>query len=319
MEREQHMNIIPPKVDFDSKEAIEAGEKVYGVQWVQELRKFKKERKNSSDIKEFNESIFNPRFERSIFFGDTQIPDQDQPSIDIVKEVIKDFKPHNVWLMGDMMNFSTVSTYGYPADYKISLNDEVEQARVMLREISDIAKAANPNVKLVYLEGNHEYRLKKFIDNKMRELYALKDPRGQHTLAVEKMRDVENMGYSFVPYQENEIDGDAIVMHGDSARSKGGYTAHGYLDRFGQSTVAGHTHRLALVFKTQRDEVRFGIETGSLCKPNMKIPYTRYPDWQLGFGTMVNDTQTGLMHPSITNIQKGACIFNGKFYEGNQE
>ena len=249
-----------------------------------------------------------------LILSDTQIPDQNEEALTLIKKFIPDLKPDFLILNGDIVNFTTVSTYGYPADYKIGLDDELKICKSLLKELVRIAREANPEVQIFYLFGNHEARLEKYLNAHGRELFDLKDELDQRVLSLEHLLGLYEMGIKHVPYSKDIRIDKAVLFHGDRARKNSGYTAHSYLQDWGESIIVGHTHRLGLVFKTHIERAKFGMETGCLCNADMKVAYTRHPDWMTGFGVLVLNHDTNTLHPTIVPIINGEFTFGGKLY-----
>ena len=257
--------------------------------------------------------------ERHLAFGDAQIPDMDSRALETVLKVNEDWKATHVWIMGDMINASTVSKYGYPADYERDLASEILEARGMLKEVSARVTESNPDVKVKYLEGNHENRVQKYMDKHARELAMLTEKDGDKTVSVPRLLGLAELGIEWVPYWEDDHIGEATILHGNIARIKGGYTGHAYIDKYGRSTVAGHSHRLAMIFRTQSGDVKFAIETGSLCKRDMVLPYVRadQADWQQGLALIGVDKKDNL-YPATIPIIDGRAGFGMKIYDGRK-
>lgn len=255
--------------------------------------------------------------ERHLAFGDTQIPDLDYKALNTVLKINDDYQATHVWLMGDMLNATTVGSYGYPANYEVDLQDEIDETNDMLDMVTNRLREANPDVAIKYLEGNHELRLTKYLDKEARRLAKLKERDGRPTVSLDRMLELQERGIEWVPYWDDAHIRRATVLHGNIVRQKGGYTAHAYIDKYGDTAMAGHTHRLAMVSRTQNGVEKFGIETGSLCKREMKVPYTRpqQADWQQGFATIGIDKRNTL-YPSITPIINGRAGFGDKLYDG---
>lgn len=255
--------------------------------------------------------------ERHLMFGDAQYPDQDDKAIDAILKFNQDYRATTIHLIGDMLNATRVGSYDVPRD-TISFKDEIVGTREMLKKIATSAKEANENVQIRYYEGNHEFRLKKWLDKNANAIADLIEEDGQETLALDRLLGLKELGIKWIPYwDDGQIGNHTVILHGDKVRSRSGYTAHSYIDSYGKNAIAGHTHRLALVFRTQSGNVKFGMETGSTCKRKMKTPYMRagQADWQSGFGIMGIDQQNDA-HPAIIPIIKGKLSFNGKVYKG---
>lgn len=273
------------------------------------------ERENRGQSREqiANERLIRSFKRRIFFFGDRQIPDHDPILQKAVLRVIRDYKPTDIYEVGDLINADRVSSYGHDFDVP-RLAEEFKEGKRVLGEMARVARTANPAVNLYFLLGNHERRVQKYVNRYAPELADL-EKNGEQVLTVPYLLDLKELGYQTVDYwQEMKIDKDTLVFHGDKISEKGGATAQKNIDKFGKSVVAGHTHRLALVFRTQSDEVKFGMETGSLCKRNLHYPYSRKPDWQNGFAFLGVD-RDGKLHPTVVPIVDGRFTFGGKIYK----
>ncbi|MCM8808214.1 MAG: hypothetical protein NC926_09815, partial [Candidatus Omnitrophica bacterium] len=74
---------------------------------------------------------------------------------------------------------------------------------------------------------------------------------------------------------------DILIGHFDKSLQNAGYTARWLRDFFGKSIITGHTHRLAITYKSFYNEIKFGVEAGCLC--NLEPSYITSPDWIQGF------------------------------------
>lgn len=255
--------------------------------------------------------------QRHIMFGDDQIPDVDMSALNAVLKVNDRWRATDAWIMGDMINATTVGKFGFPANYERDLNSEILEGRGILKLKAQRLREANPDVKIRYLEGNHELRLQKYMDKHARELAMLTETDGQQTVSIPRLLGLNELGIEWIPYWEDEHIQEAVILHGNIARVKGGYTAQAYIDRYGSTTIAGHTHRLAMVGRTQNGVPKWGIETGSLCRPKMEVQYVRegQADWQQGFATLGIDGN-GTAYPAIHPILKGKAHFADEIFDG---
>ena len=256
--------------------------------------------------------------ERHLGFGDSQYPDVNMEAIDAILKMNMDFKATHIWVMGDMLNATTLSKFGYPSDYHISFWDEIRGTRELLKHITTEARKANPDVIFNYLEGNHENRFQKYIDKNAPELGELEDSKGERVLGLPSLLNLNELKINWTPYwEDNQLTQDVTILHGNLARIKSGYTAQAYLDKYGQSTIAGHDHRLALIFRTQSGNMKFGIETGSTCQRKMLVPYTRenQTDWQEG-AFIVGIDKDGDGFPGVMPIVNGKLAFGLNVYSG---
>jgi UDP-2,3-diacylglucosamine pyrophosphatase LpxH len=84
--------------------------------------------------------------------------------------VMKAVHPDEVVLLGDFADFYAVQMHG-PRDPSLmhSLKSEADDVNVGLDEI----EAASPNAKRYFLEGNHEFRLERFLIANALPIYGI--------------------------------------------------------------------------------------------------------------------------------------------------
>ena len=246
--------------------------------------------------------------ERHLFVSDFQIPEQDDLAIQAVLNFVPDFKPDVIHFVGDILDLTKQSRFEPDPYDKHTLNDEIKIAKGILRQFADIGKKSNRKVRMYFYEGNHERR----AITRLARAQDLADLEvdDEYILSLPHLLELKSLGINWIPYFKTHIEQNVVIEHGDVARSKSGYTAHAMLDRRGLSGVSGHTHRLALIFRTQGASERFWIENGCLCKRNFKHPYIKSPDWIQGFS--VGIFHDGVMHPTIIPM------FNHTFFYGDR-
>lgn len=251
--------------------------------------------------------------EKHLFLSDFQIPEQDNIAIQAILNFIPDLKPDVIHFVGDILDLTKQSTFAQNPFDKHTLNDEVRIAREILGNFTKVARKANKKCQFNFYSGNHEERLLNSVARKAPDLVDLLNDDNEYVLSLPALLQLKKLGIKWIPYYKHHAEkGDVIVEHGDVARSKAGYTAHAMLDKRGANGVSGHTHRLALIYRTQGNKERFWIENGSLCKRNFKNPYLKLPDWITGFS--VGIVHKGVMHPTIIPIINNEFFYGGRRY-----
>ena len=102
---------------------------------------------------------------RIVVYSDIHAPFQDDRAIEVVNKFCQWFQPHTVVLIGDVADFYAISKFDKSprrADGN-SFFDEMLTVRRVLKSIRD----ANPKAKIIYIVGNHSFRLRKFLNNIM--------------------------------------------------------------------------------------------------------------------------------------------------------
>lgn len=256
--------------------------------------------------------------ERHLIVSDFQIPDHDKKAIGLVHQFIDDFHPSHVHINGDFLNFTPFSRYDVLAGKQAPpIQEEIKQGRQVLTELTNRARKADPNAEVIWYEGNHEARLFKFI---VRQALGSKSPLldleldGEEVLSIPHLFKLKELGVEWVPERKSKKIHDFFIEHGDMVRKYAGYTGQGMMERKGSSGTTGHTHRLALVSRTNATKTMFWIESGSLCHSRPSPQYAKDADWQKGFGVMIYDKRKKQVYPAVVPIIKNSFMFGGKLY-----
>lgn len=215
---------------------------------------------------------------RNLIISDLHVPDQNIKALELIYRFIKQYKPTTLHILGDFLNFPTLSAWPQDPHYHVSLSDEISEGHQILSKLVKLA-----NCEVLWYEGNHENRLLRYLSRNAAQL-ALLEIEGEQVVSIPHLFKLRELG---VKYIENEFRDGVLYHHGQLCRAKSGYTAHGNMEKSGVSVLSGHVHRLALVFKSLYDRTLFGMETGCLCN-KMPTPYygTMVKDWSLGFATI---------------------------------
>jgi predicted MPP superfamily phosphohydrolase len=254
------------------------------------------------------------RFTKYFAFPDLHYPDHNETALKNTLEFVKDFRPDVFVIEGDFVNFTLAGKYVVVGGYDVSIGDEIRGAREKLKEIVEVVRTANPKARILFLEGNHEQRLGKYLARNADALQDLTDEEGDNILTVPHLFGLKEMNIEWYSYDQIHKEDGVIFEHGNQVRQKSGYTANGMLDKRGRSGFSAHTHRLCLIVRNQGGDIKFWTEGGSLCNLNPSPNYVVEPDWVNGFAYAVFDKQEKIMHPQTVLIQNDHFYANGKIY-----
>lgn len=240
---------------------------------------------------------------RNLIISDLHIPDQHIKALELVYKFIKVYKPTTLHILGDFLNFPTLSAWPQDPHYHIQLSEEINEARQILAKFRKLL----PQAEILWYSGNHEDRMQKYLARNAAQLAEL-EIEGELVVSIPHLFKLRELG---IKYIEKEYRGGVLYHHGQLVRGKAGYTAHGNMEKTGVSTLSGHVHRLALVYKNLYDRAIFGMETGCLCNPK-PYPYygTMVKDWQLGLATI--DVIHGAPYPRIYPIINNSLTYGDK-------
>ena len=243
--------------------------------------------------------------ERVFFYPDVHAPFHRVDAWQLVLRAQKDFKPDTVVTLGDFVDFFSISRWSKDPARAMSLADEVGLAQGMLDEIV----AASPSARRIYLGGNHEDRLQRYLQDKAPELFEFID--------VPKLLKLAEKGFEYVPYKQAMKIGKLHLTH--DVGTAGRYAVYKALDAFQHPVVTVHTHRLAYVVEGDATgdcqvSAQFGW-LGDVDQIDYLHAVTAKRNWALGFGYGYIDRKTGFAYLVPVPIVNGTAIVEGRYYE----
>jgi hypothetical protein len=178
-------------------------------------------------------------------------------------EYIRRFAPGLIILGGDILDAASVSRFIKLGDTPTNLATEIEALKAyVLLPIWAAATHGKNDPRIVYIEGNHEYRLDAFIAANAKALenfpgLNLPDALQLSKYKIEYIKSKKGNGqFQF---------GSVRFQHGERY---GVNPARGTLQDIGCHTIFGHTHREShsrMTFGSGTDWIALGA--GCLCKP----------------------------------------------------
>lgn len=243
-----------------------------------------------------------PSTTRVLFVPDAHFPHEDKRAWALMLKAARGWRPHQVIVLGDLADFFTVSFHPKSPDRKANLEREIESLSEALTDLESLGAE-----KRVFLSGNHENRLDRYLIQHAPALYSM--------MRLPEILKLDERGWRWVPYMQSVKVGSAHVSHdfGDA-----GGNAHTKARQLvNSSAIIGHTHRMATTFQTQADgRVTVGAMFGHLLDTS-SVDYlhrARTNLWQLGFGVGHIDP-TGHLHLQAIPIVEYRCVLDGVLYE----
>jgi len=209
-------------------------------------------------------------YEKSIFIGDTHVPFECKTSIKSTLTFIKAFKPNTIFLMGDIIDFYSISTFDKEPNRITSIQSDID---IAINILKSIRKASNKS-KIIYIEGNHEHRLQKYLW-KHPEISSL------NALNIQNMLNLKEMDIKYINQYKTQVYHNFVVEHGSLVRQQSAYTAKAMLLKRGMSGISGHTHRMGAHYLANMGGNYVWYENGCLCDLNPEYIIGK-PDWMNG-------------------------------------
>lgn len=246
---------------------------------------------------------------RYISIPDSQIGFRDTPEgfitlhdekvIQVARLAIKALQGDVLVLQGDTIDlpeltrFDPDSTHFTPRTLQMGI-DRTAQFKGELR-------ADNPNADIHELEGNHEYRLGRFVLKHAMMLHGLRQAGTQEPVLsysfLTRNKELDVNYHDSYPASYYEAEDDLLFIHGKEVASNGS-TAKKYSDKYPDTNVVfGHVHRHEIHTRTNRKGKPFTSATfGTLASISGEVPSYgngvgnnnahNYENWQQGIGVI---------------------------------
>ena len=237
---------------------------------------------------------------RCLVLSDIHIPYHDQAALALALAYARDYRPTHIVLNGDILDAQEISSHPKDKHNVVTFQDELNEARQFLRVLRHDHKAA----KIVYTMGNHEHRLERYLTAHAPELASV------DALALDELLELQAHGIEFVDQRCKVQIGPFEVFHGSIIRKDAGNSVRGHMTRRGGSVVMGHTHRMGIVARADRNGVHWGIENGHLSDPDPD--WTHDPDWQQGFSQI--DVHGDIVSLRQHHIHAKRLLVDGTLY-----
>jgi len=222
------------------------------------------------------------------FLSDTHFPFEDKAAWAVTLKTIRKLQPAIIWLGGDIMDMYKVSHWEKDPRRKESLQDELNYTFERLSEV----RAAAPNARIFFKEGNHETRLTRYLNSRAKELRSLKALELPELLSLSDL-DIEWIG-NFNKYKI----GGLWHIHGNEIYGRNPWQKY---NRLGVSAIYGHHHERAVYYhRTYTDTVNEIWANPCLC--DLEPDYDHHPNWSQGF-TVIEHYANDRFHIQPVNLE----------------
>lgn len=250
---------------------------------------------------------------RLLVLPDMHVPLHDRKALDGILKFAAEESWDEIIQLGDFLDMESVSSHAKGKPRQIEgqrISEDYAFGRKVLAMMTDGATAKNSKCKKILLEGNHEFRIEKFLDE---------HPYMEGMVEVAKGLELAESGWQWVrAHRDGQLHrvGQSYYCHGLYTNQ---HHAKKHAEAFGVPWLFyGHTHCLQ-TFSTKR----FGAENairatscGKLCDNNPKYMHGRPHNWTTSFTVNLVDTQ-GRVTSTQVEIADGRFVApNGKVYGG---
>lgn len=221
-------------------------------------------------------------------------------------------QPTHIYILGDYADFYSISSYSKDPRIAGMLEDELVDVLTGLSELDELF----PDAKKVFIEGNHENRLERYLCDKAPALFGV-------TSVYQLLNFDRRPNWQFVSYGPNQMtqiaDSKLFARHEPLASS-----AKATAGKALCSLAYGHIHRIEeshIVGLDGTNHVAFSVGWLGDKRKDAVYDYVKgHNQWQLGFGAVYVDSSTGLFYHNKYHILESdgklSCVVNGRFIRG---
>jgi len=240
------------------------------------------------------------------FFGDSHRPFHHKKAWELFISTMNDFKPDVLVCLGDHIDAYTISTFGKDPSREMTFDREVDDACVGLDELDAIGASRK-----IFIAGNHEDRLTRYLQQKAPELFKFVD--------IPKLFNLEERNWEYVAYKAHIKVGKLYMTH--DVGSAGRYSLFRAADTFQHPIVVAHTHRFGGIVEGNATGDHFPAWQFGWLGDVEKVDYMHKikakREWALGFGIGFQNPESGVIHLQgvpIVNKKGLTCVVSGKEY-----
>lgn len=236
-----------------------------------------------------------------VVLSDVHFPFEDKVTIELFKGFCRAHQPAVIHLLGDIVDFYTLSRFLKDPDRKETVVDDCQRVTEFLRELRELC----PGSTIIMSEGNHEFRLQRYIWTQARELAGL------DCLTVDKLLKLDESHIWWRGAQWYRWNGQMVYLHGEVVRKQSAASARAHLDKVQYSLIHGHSHRFGVTTRTAYNTVYRAYENG--CAADLtKVDYDKAPDWQLGWSVVWHEPKA--FHVEQVHVSEGVYAYHGRQY-----
>jgi predicted phosphodiesterase len=242
-----------------------------------------------------------------LIIPDTHIPYHDKRAFDTMLQAGKAFKPTDVIILGDFVDFYAVSSHNKDPKRALELKNEITETIKALELVKGLGATNN-----VFIAGNHEDRLTRYLQQKAPELYDI--------INIPSVLELNRIGFKYVPYRQHYNIGKLYATH--DVGSAGESAIKRAAEAFKRNIITGHTHRLASIVQSSVEGVSHMSASFGWLGDKKEIDYLAAikvtKDWQLGFGIAYIDEKTDYCYITPVPIIDYTCVIEGKLIKGRK-
>lgn len=242
---------------------------------------------------------------QALIIPDCHIPYHDKKCYQAMLLAAQDLVLSEIVVLGDYADFYAVNSHGKHPEAQHLLIDEVDAVNQEL----DLLDSVFPDVPKIFIEGNHENRLERYLINNAPAIFGVTDINFLFQFNTRK-------NWTYIPYSKTQvynIMGTRLCARHEPFSMS---SAKASLNKCHTSLVYGHIHRREEYWtRNLLGEQLVNFSPGWLGdERNTKIFGYAFPNWKKGFALVHTDDGSGFNYSIIDFDNNKRCMVNGKVY-----
>lgn len=236
---------------------------------------------------------------------DIHVPFHCKRYINLTIKILKSHSFAGIVQLGDAIDAWQLSTYDKDPARRNTILDDISEYNEILNKWS---RCLSRGSVIHQCEGNHSYRLHRYISRNARDLHDIVRPIPE-LLHIKERNAAGGVQFKWHPYNKwNSCQiGDCVLFHGFYFNQ---HVAMTNLNKYRVSTISGHTHRLQYV----SDGTHFAVSLGHGSDEHLTAHQPTPTGWQQAMAVL-NVDKEGKTSVEIISVKDGKAVFRGKVYE----
>lgn len=220
----------------------------------------------------------------------------------LIVKAIKLLQPNGIVQLGDALDFFQLSTYDKDPARRNTIGDDID---LWNKTLTTWARYLPSGGEIHLLEGNHCYRLQRYIARHAKELHEIVKTMPELLRLKERNAagDITFKWHKYTNWKSCKI-GDCVLMHGYFFNQ---HTAMTNLARYRTNSISGHTHRAQYVSDGTHYAISLGHGSDELITAHQPTP----TGWQQAFGVLTVDDR-GRTSVEVVMVRGGKAVLRGK-------
>lgn len=215
---------------------------------------------------------------RELYISDIHFEYENKSAWKLFLKVIREIDPHIIYLGGDILDCYGISDFDRDPTRAMGFQAECDYASERLLEVRELA----PGAEIFFEDGNHEYRLNKYLLRKAPELFSL------NALRFPELLHFKDLRIKHIPYGKDHLIGDLLHTHGDQLRG-GQYHAKAKMGQLNRSVIYGHYHNFQVFNQRVHGTFNHFTAWGNACMCDLNPHWDYFPNWINGFSLVEYD------------------------------